>query len=57
MRHKFTLDDKKAIKRTFTLDDKKAIKRTYAREKKLITSGKSHPSLAQELEKGTHAPD
>ena len=45
------------MRHKFTLDDKKAIKRTYAREKKLITSGKSHPSLAQELEKGTHAPD
>ena len=36
---------------TFTHDEKKALKRTYAREKKLITSGKSDPALTQELEK------
>ena len=36
---------------TFTHDEKKALKSTYAREKKLITSGKSDPRLAQELEK------
>ena len=35
----------------FHTDENKAAKRTYARENKLITSGKSDPGLAQELEK------
>ena len=34
----------------FTHDEKKELKRTFAREKKLITSGKSDPELTQELE-------
>ena len=35
----------------FTHDEKKELKCAFTREKKLITSGKSDPGLAQELEK------
>ena len=39
------------VNHRFTPDENKAVKRTFAREKRLITSGKSDPGLAQELEK------
>ena len=45
------MEAKLLIQHNFTHDEKKALKSTYAREKKLITSGKSDPALTQELEK------
>ena len=37
------METKLLTQHNFTHDEKKALKRTYAREKKLITSGKSKP--------------
>ena len=45
------MEAKLLMQHKFTPDEKKAVKSTYAREKKLITSGKSDPGLAQEPEK------
>ena len=44
------MEAKLLVQYNFTPDEKKELKRAFARERKLITSGKSDPELTQELE-------